>query len=188
MVTKSRFTDPASRFFVDVAIEPVAGESLPNQARTENLELVEAEAEADAPPDDTKGPQMQTLEDKKNNGIKESALAAIDALGAADKDTFDSYQYVLELRKAEMLQSTKTRYAKIKDEKDKKTYASKCFSLLKALVIYGIVLGIVALIAVKRYEELQKTQEAAENIHETVTMPKEPMTPEEIKKAAMEEE
>jgi len=67
-------------------------------------------------------------------------------IGAPDSDIFDSYRYILELRKQQMIIHAQERKDKEKAEQAKRSCLAKCTSLLKTLVIYAIVLGIVGTI------------------------------------------
>jgi hypothetical protein len=64
----------------------------------------------------------------------------------------------------------------------------KCGSLLKTLLIYGIVAGIVCSIGYQRYKDLENAKDAAENLQDIVITEKERLTPQEIAKRAKEAE
>ena len=107
---------------------------------------------------------------------------------------FDAFRYVVYLRASYTTNYMKDRFQKKKDLTDNKSCFMKCGSLLKTLIVYGVVAAFLIPMGMELYSKLTKDGKSAfEDEYEIITTKskdgkKTDMTAEEIKQRAVDEE
>ena len=106
--------------------------------------------------------------------------------GAADEEIFAGYKWVIGKRKAETYGYMAGRIEANKKADKDRSCVQKCGSLVKTMMIYGTVAGVVIPILYSLYTATMAEQEKEERMENMKF--KEEMSKEDIAKAAMERE
>lgn len=125
------------------------------------------------------------VEDGKTEEEMSALDAKLDSFGKPLPEVFDAYRYVVYLRSKYTTEYMTNRFQKKKEVEQGRSCISKCGSLLKTLIVYGIVAAVMIPSIYEIYTKLTNDGKSAlVEDHEIITTSKKDLTPEEIAERA----
>lgn len=129
---------------------------------------------------------------EKTEEEKKALADKLNSFGKPDPEIFDSYRYVVYLRALYTTNYMTERFTKKKQVEDGRSCIAKCGSLIKTLLIYGVVAAFMIPLIYELYQKLTSNGKSAifDGLDDEIvtTKGKSDMTPEEIAQHAAEME